>query len=463
MSDIKVLRRAKAESLVLADFNWPLMDVYKWMNTIPIFKPLLSKLNVQYSLVPQITQSGFTTQLGTSVNTPNACDLFLSLLNSKPSALLKFAMFAVHAYTAVPKKTLITGVSDEEYVDLHLKAFPFLDVEIIKNSNEVIENLSYSFMDESNYKDNSNPGDFMVHYRITNSKRLVLHKIVEIIEGSRKVTTRSRSSVEWEDAKYRSLVKMMLNQWLYYHTFIHKQNAEIFNQFNKSGQNGIQNPDIIAFINAFSEDSIITNTFVTNLFIGNLTNNQNSDKDDYLYHLHLDRLKKIDICNENNMTLNLLIRGYYSYNIIMRYKIVIRKFVQGYLDKCDSCNCDMDFILPYLSKNSLISSSVSVSTKVDLLALYVFNVVMHSIIHVQTSIVLNLFGHMALVNTENTNFIPLIHDTFAYNLDFWLDENKFGHTIKSFRNDLVKTDAYVRRCKLHDLFGIQNICSAINE
>ena len=484
MADIKVLKHYNAEDLVVADFNNPVTKLCKWMNTVPIFRPYLSKLDVQYPILPKITHSGFTAPKGTSTNTPDLRDIVLSLSTTKPSAFLKVVELLLVAFLgSSPSKTLLTHISDSEYVDLHMKAFPFMDIEVHDTENIVVENLSYSYMDESNYIQGENPGDFFVHYRITKLRRLVLYKIIEITKDEnddvksnkdrivRRMTV-CKNHPQWEDVKFRSMIKFMTNHWIFYHAYIHMQNGAILNQINTN----VKNIDILHLINAFSEDIEITNTLVSNGFFGNVTNSLFGNKDAYANHLNINMLQKIDIVkNKGNVELNKRISGYHIYKIIKRYRVTIGKFVRSYFSKSHWNDIRSGhLIVQYLKENKLIHPNET--SLQDIVELYILNIIIHSFQHVQIYIHLRLIGYVKLQIEQNDklsspifgnfaylNFIPLIHDNFAYNLDFWLDDKKYSQIIQTFRRDLEKTDDFVRKCNLHDLFGIQNITSAINE
>ena len=100
----------------------------------------------------------------------------------------------------------------------------------------------------------------------------------------------------------------------------------------------------------------------------------------------------------------------------------------------------------------------------DILSLYIFNVILHSQQHMTFLLTQILFGKIHLLDLKNQiNIITMIlyHDTFAYNLNFWLDK-KFEKTIVKFQKDLQGVDSYTKKCGLNQIYGLEMLASAIN-
>jgi hypothetical protein len=66
-------------------------------------------------------------------------------------------------------------------------------------------------------------------------------------------------------------------------------------------------------INCFSEDMIPVDTILGNIFFGkNSTNQLFGHKEDLLYHLNLNKIRRVNYFNKNNVTINKKVKDYKS-------------------------------------------------------------------------------------------------------------------------------------------------------
>jgi hypothetical protein len=455
MSNIKVFKRLGID--VNPDYDNPVTNMCKYLNQFDIFKSNVLKTNVNYNLFPLTVTSGAMSDFNKRiVNQVNLNDAVKSLVTSKPTYYLKLVEFVYTSLTNPIQGTKLYAIQDDEYVDLKMKLFPFIDIKV-KGNNTVVENLSYDYMDVSNYQDGNDAGNYFVYYKVNDDGILRLKKIVKVDNNKR--YTFKPSNKEWEEMKINTITKSAANHWLYNHTFLHKVNAEIYNEFVL---NPTLNKDLLMLLNAFSEEMLFVETLVVNAFFGMVTNEFLGEKDDTLYHLNFETLAEINIFHGENDKVSKLVKGYHSYTILKMYRKTIIQFVNQYVSKCKLSKADNEVIETICAnlKQSAIKLQ-NVNTINDVLTIYITNVVLHSINHVQTSSILYLFGHMGLHNRQATKFIPLYHDEFGYNLSFWLGE-RFKDEITVFKSEFKKIHSYCKKCELDKILGNNVLASAIN-
>jgi hypothetical protein len=465
--NLEIVNRLDLSKKIDNNYNDIVSKICIWLNQFDIFKAQLSKLNVLYNIIPNVTNSGFTSNftIPGEVNKRNTHDIFLGIINNKFSYFIKNLEFSFIDYYIMPKrKQILDKITDTEYVDLKLKLISFIDCKV-KNAlfgkRSVIENISYSYMDESNYLPESDPGNYYIHYEITKNNTLELTKIIQIYKD-KTTKTFTKKSKKWEEKKIQSLYKSFVNHIIFYHTFIHVTNSNILNEFSKYKMN----THIIKLLNCFSEGNISNYTIGGYFFGKEVTDIIFNHKEDYLYHIKIKELGEINLWNEENSNLNTILKEkYFSYNILTKYKKVINTFVNSYIKQCDLTYKDTEIINTVcLYINSKFQLKQKIHTINDILSLYILNVILHSINHHQISFLQILLGRLSLVskpNQQNLAEIASFSDTFGYNLDFWLDK-KFEKTICDFQKNLKKVDSYTKSVNLNKIYGLDVISSAIN-